>query len=74
MLADIEALDNVGELIGMFAGDAKLAENDSLSLPVGPEYCATFVAIGAKIVRRSDGDSDWSKVQRLKLLSISRRQ
>jgi hypothetical protein len=73
MLADIEAFDNAGELIDFFGKDANIAGNDSLSLAVGPTYRATFGAVGASVTRLGDGSPDWTKVQRLKLMDISRR-
>ena len=72
-LADIEALDNVGELIDFFGNDANLAGDDTFSVPIGPNYRATFLAVGAKLSRSVNGSPDWTKVQRLKLVDISRR-
>lgn len=74
VLADIEAFDSAGELINFFGNDASLAGDDSLSLPIGPNYRAAFLAVGARLSRLEDGSLDWTRVQRLKLLKISRRK
>lgn len=72
LLADIEAFDNAGELIDVFGKDANLVGNNSLSLPIGPTLRAGFCAVGAKIAHLGDGKLDWTTVQRLKLVDISR--
>jgi hypothetical protein len=71
-LADIEAFDDASELINFFGNDAKILPNGFLSLPLGPNYRAMFVAVGAKLARSGDGSLDWTKIQRLKLVEISR--
>ncbi len=71
-LADIEALEDVSELMNFYEIDASAARDDSLSLPIGPDYRATFAAVGARLARLGDGSPDWAKVQRLKLVEILR--
>ena len=70
ILADVEALDNCGDLIDLFGEDAKIIGNDMISLKVGPSHRARFVAVGAKLTRTADGRVDWRKVHRLKLIEI----
>ncbi len=72
LLADIEAFDNGGDLIDFFGDEARIGAGDSLCLQVGAN-CVTFVAVGAKLARSVGGTPDWIKVQRLKLVEISRR-
>jgi len=70
ILADVEALDNGGDLVDLFGKDAKIVGTDMICLNVGPGHCATFVAVGAKLLRLADGSLDWRKVQRLKLIKM----
>jgi hypothetical protein len=72
LLADIEALEVGCELIAFFQEDAEIAGNGSLWIPIGAHYRATFIAVGTKVIRLKDGNPDWSKVQRLKLVGISK--
>jgi hypothetical protein len=73
VLADIEALDNCSVLLDLFGEDAKITEDDMISLKFGSNHCASFVAVGAKLVRIPDGNLDWRQVQRLKLIEIKGR-
>jgi hypothetical protein len=72
MLADIEALDDGNQLMALFGNDAKIAENGSLSIAIGADYSAMFVAVGEKFPRLPDGKPDWTRAQRMKLVEISK--
>jgi hypothetical protein len=70
VLADIEALDNCGELMDLFGEDAKIVKDNMISLNFGSDHFATFIAVGAKLVHLRDGNLDWRLVKRLKLIEI----
>lgn len=72
MIADAEAFDCADDLIKFFGREALVGESDTLSLAIGSDYRAGFVAIGINFVRNADGSVDWTSVRRLKLLHISR--
>jgi hypothetical protein len=72
LIADAEAFENASELIKFFGSDAHVAENDTISLAIGSDYRAVFVAAGVRFVRDVDGTVDWTSVQRLKLVDLSR--
>jgi len=70
LIADIEAFDNVEELVEFLGNEATALDNDSLLIKFGSEHSLKFVAAGTKF----DKDLDrvvWQSVQRLKLLQIS---
>jgi hypothetical protein len=69
LLAEIEAFGTAAELIDFL--DAPVALNDSLSLPIGSDYRATFTATGARYGRDDEGRVVWSSVTRLKLMQIT---
>ena len=71
MLADIEAFENGSELIS-FLGCGAEVRDDCLIISIDADYCAAFVAIGAKLIRLQNGHPDWARVQRLKLMEVSR--
>lgn len=73
LLADIEAMDDAGLLMALFGAES-IVLNDTITVPIGPNHRAMFVAIGEGVVRRQDGSVDWARVHRLKLLNVSRRQ
>ena len=71
-LADVEAFDHVGELIDFFGSYATIDENE---FAVTADRCGplrAFCPVGAKLVRLDDGNLDWTKVRRLKLVDISK--
>jgi hypothetical protein len=72
LIADAEAFENASQLIKFFGSDAHVAETDTISLAIGSDYRAVFVAAGVRFVRDVDGTVDWTSVQRLKLVDLSR--
>ena len=53
IIADVEAFQNVRELINLYGNDVCLSGNECLSIPFGSNYCAIFVAVGAKLEDRN---------------------
>lgn len=72
LIADAEAFQNANELIEFFGSEAHVSENGSISLAIGSDYRVEFVAAGVRFVRYADGRVDWTSVQRLKVLYLSR--
>jgi hypothetical protein len=72
LIADAEAFQNANELIEFFGSEARVAENDLISLAIGSEYRVGFIAAGVRFVRDADGRVDWTSVQRLKVVDLSR--
>jgi hypothetical protein len=70
VLSDAEAVDTAAEFVELYAPNAAI-EGDIISLPIGRRYRATFVAIGAALVRNRDGGLDWRSVRRLKMMDLS---
>lgn len=71
LIADIEAFENVGELIEFWGDELFITIDDTLSLPVGAHYRAMLAAVGARYRRDAEGRVVWSSVTRLKLLAIT---
>jgi hypothetical protein len=72
LIADAEAFENANDLIMFFGSGAQAAGDNLICVPTGSEYRAIFVAVGVRFVRTPDGSIDWSSVQRLKLVDLSR--
>jgi hypothetical protein len=70
LIADVEAFENGAELMEFWDEDLLIANDDSLSLPVGADYRAALTAVGNRYQRDADGRVIWSSVTRLKLLAI----
>lgn len=71
LIADAEAFESAAELIDFLGPDANLNQDDSLSVAIGSDYQAKFVAAGVRFARSDEGRVIWSSVQRLKLVEIS---
>lgn len=71
-ISDALAFENVGELADFIGDDAKILEDDSLSVAIGSDYQAILVVAGKRFDRDAAGRVVWSSVTRLKLVQISR--
>ena len=72
LIADAEAFDSADEMIAFFGPDAHVGEDNSLSIAIGSDCRAKFVPVGVKFTRDDNGRADWTTVQRLKLVKVSR--
>jgi hypothetical protein len=73
LIADAEAFENANELIEFFEPEANVTENDLVSIAIGSDYYVAFVAVGVRFVRDANDRMDWTSVQRLKVVDLSRR-
>jgi hypothetical protein len=70
LIADAEALETAEELIELRTPDASVNSDDSLSVRIGAEWRARFVAVGQEFSRDVEGRAVWSSVRRLKLVAL----
>jgi hypothetical protein len=70
LIADIEAFGDAEQLLAFMGDDAVIGEDDSLSLPVGANYRATFIAAGSRFGRNAGSRVIWSSVTRLKMMEV----
>lgn len=68
-LADVEALDDAGELLAFMIGTSR-GNDAALHLAIGRDYEASFVPAGTRIETSEAGEIVWSSVRRLKLMSL----
>jgi len=73
MLADIEALDNVSQVMDLYRNDAEICDDGSLVIAIATDCSAVFVPVGANLPDFDHGKPDLLQIQRLKLAKISRR-
>jgi hypothetical protein len=69
LISELEAFQHAEEAIG-FIGNAEVRKDDSLVIPVGSRYLATFVAVGAQVRNNRPERTPWSDVSRLKIVAI----
>ena len=69
VLSDAEAVDTAVELIDLYTPYVVL-DGESVSLPVGTQYRAYFIAIGNALLRDPATRLDWSLVRRLKMMEL----
>jgi hypothetical protein len=69
-IAELESLSDASEMLAFFNG-AITQIDDSLSLEIGPNHQATFVAAGTKFGKDQAGAVIWSTVKRLKLVKLT---
>lgn len=72
LIADAEAFANAAEFLEFFGPAGRVGGNDTISLAIGSDYRVHFIAAGTRFGRSSDGRIDWTSVQRLKLVDLSR--
>ena len=71
-ISDAVAFENACELIAFLGAEAKIDFDDSLSVAIGSDYCATLVVVGKRFAKDACGRVLWESVTRLKLAKISR--
>lgn len=71
-ISDARAFENVQELIDFPGQEIKILEDDSLSVAIGSDYCASLVVVAKRFDRDAMGRVIWSSVTRLKLVTMSR--
>jgi hypothetical protein len=72
LLADAEAFDRADELVEFLGDTVTVEHNDSLSVAIGPNWDAVFMATpGTKFVQDQAGRTRWDSVTRLKLLEVA---
>ncbi len=70
VIADIEALENGQELLGLMDGTVHVLEDDTIEISFGLGCSAIFVVAGKRFQEDQVGRVIWSTVRRLKLLAI----
>lgn len=70
ILADIEALENAGELLDFFGEDSAYTANEILCVVIGSEYDVKLAAVGNRFVQDEEHRTDWGSVTRLKVVEI----
>lgn len=70
LIAEAEAVETAAELLVLRDPFALVDADDSLSVDIGADYRARFVAIGKEFNRDEEGKIDWSSVRRLKLVAL----
>ncbi len=71
-ISEARAFENVQELINYPGQEIKILEDDSLSVAIGSDYCATLVVVAKRFDRDAMGRVVWSSATRLKLVTMSR--
>lgn len=70
LIAEIEAFKDADQLIAFIGDYAVIGDDDSLSLPIGANSRARFVAAGTRFERDVKSRVVWSSVTRFKLMEV----
>lgn len=71
VLSDAEAAETAAEFIEFYSPFVSVAD-DSISLPIGTKYRASFVALSAGLDDDCGTGIEWSEVRRLKMMDLSK--
>ena len=74
LIADAEAQDTAKEWHEFLVHELVSCKENAFQVAIGTEYIATFVPVGKKYQRDNDGNTDWSTVTRVMLISIQRQE
>ena len=70
VIADIEAHENVEEMLDFMEGVVQTNSDGTLEISFGSNCRAHFVPAGTRFKQGGDGSVIWSTVERLKLIEI----